>query len=226
MGGARVATSLQNGTHECAPLLARGIGRAVTRPRRREGDAGAPDDADLARRSVRDAEAFGLLYDRHCAQIYRFVYRRLGDVPAAEDVTAEVFVKALKAIASYRPDAAPFAIWLRRIAANAVVDHVRARRPTVSLDGAPADREAVDPAAPVEEQAISRVEADRVWRAVDALPDAQRTAVVLRHGGDLPIAAIAARMNRTEGAVKLLLNRGMAAVREQLRGAEPEEGGS
>jgi RNA polymerase sigma-70 factor (ECF subfamily) len=94
----------------------------------------------------------------------------------------------------------------------------------VSLDGAPGGEDAADPAVPVEEQAISRLEADRVWHAVDALPDAQRTAVVLRHGGDLPIAAIAARMNRTEGAVKLLLNRGMAGIRERLRATNPDGG--
>jgi RNA polymerase sigma-70 factor (ECF subfamily) len=237
----RVAVSLQNGTHECAPVLARRIGRSVIPARRRAaadgtsapaetvaGDAAtddaapddaAPDDAVLAERSVTDPEAFGVLYDRYCGRIYHFVYRRLGDVSAAEDVTAEVFFKALKAINSYRSAIAPFPAWLHRIAANAVVDHLRRQRPTVSLDGAPATLDTPDPAVPVDEQAIDRMEAARVWRAVDALPEAQRTAVVLRHGGDLPIADIAARMSRTEGAVKLLLNRGLATVREQLRDA-------
>ena len=73
-----------------------------------------------------------------------------------------------------------------------------------------------DAAQPVDEQAINRAEAVRVWRAVERLTEAQRTAVALRYGEDLPIAAIAARMGRTEGAVKLLLNRGLAAVREHL----------
>jgi RNA polymerase sigma-70 factor (ECF subfamily) len=163
-----------------------------------------------------EPELFGTLYDRYCDPIYRFVHRRLNDREAAEDVTAEVFIKALKALDSYRPAIAPFSAWLYRIAANAVTDHLRARRVTLSLDVA---ADPVDRADPVEEQAINRVEAARVWAAVDLLTEAQRTAVLLRLGQDLPIAAIAARLDRSEGAVKLLLNRGLAAVRGHLASA-------
>ena len=174
------------------------------------------DDAGLVERSRSDPEAFGLLYDRYCDQIFRFVQRRLFDRDTAEDVTAEVFVKALKAIDTYRPQTAPFGAWLHRIAANAVIDHLRARRPTVSLDFA---AEQVDRAGPVDEQAINRLEAARVWAAIEQLTDAQRAAVTLRLGHDLPIAAIAERLDRSEGAVKLLLNRGLAAVRVYLDSA-------
>jgi RNA polymerase sigma-70 factor (ECF subfamily) len=160
-----------------------------------------------------DPEQFGVLYDRYSDQVYRFVYRRLNHRESAEDVTAEVFFKALRALGSYRPEVAPFAAWLYRIAANAATDHLRARRATVSLDLAP---EAADRAEPVEVQAIHRVEAARVWAAVERLTDAQRTAVMLRLGQDLPIADIAARLDRSEGAVKLLLNRGLSAVRAHL----------
>lgn len=173
-----------------------------------------PDDASTAERSRVDAEAFGVLYDRYCDQIYRYAHRRLGDHAAAEDVTADVFFKALRAIHTYQPGKAPFSAWLYGIAANAIVDHVRARKITVSLDVAV---DTADQAPPVEEQALNRVEADSVWRAVDSLSDAQRSAVMLRFGRDLPIAAIAEQLGRSEGAVKLLLNRGLTAVRNQLR---------
>jgi RNA polymerase sigma-70 factor (ECF subfamily) len=142
------------------------------------------------------------------------VYSRLRDRAAAEDVTAEVFFKALKALATYRPAAGPFAGWLYRIAGNAVIDHLRAKRPTVSLE---LEMDTTDPAAAVEDQAIDRVEVAHVWRAIDGLSQAQRTAVVLRLDRDLPIAEIAGRMNRSEGAVKLLLHRGLTALRERLR---------
>jgi RNA polymerase sigma-70 factor (ECF subfamily) len=178
--------------------------------------ASAPDDAELVERSRVDAEAFGALYDRYCERIFRYVQRRLSDHQAAEDVTAEIFFKALRAIDSYQPATAPFSAWLYRIAANAVIDHARARRATISLD---VTMDAADVAAPVEEQAINRAEAARVWEAIDKLSEAQRTAVTLRYGRDLPIADIAARMGRTEGAIKLLLNRGLAAVRAQMEAA-------
>jgi RNA polymerase sigma-70 factor, ECF subfamily len=182
-----------------------------------------PDDASTALRSRVDTEAFGVLYDQCCDQIYRYAHRRLGDHAAAEDVTADVFFRALRAIDTYRPDKAPFAAWLYGIAANAVVDYVRARKITLSLDVAV---DTADQAPSVEEQAIDRVEADAVWRAVDSLSDAQRTAITLRFAHDLPIAAIAERLGRSEGAVKLLLNRGLTAVRGQLRATtgDREEG--
>jgi RNA polymerase sigma-70 factor (ECF subfamily) len=172
-----------------------------------------PDDASLAQRSKADADAFGVLYDRYCERIYRYVFRRLRNHEAAEDVTADIFLKVLRAIDTYQPATAPFSTWLYRIAANAVVDHVRAKRNTMSLD---VTADVADLGLPVEELAISRAEAARVWRAVDNLTEAQRTAVTLRFGSDLPIADIAGRMGRTAGAVKLLLNRGLAAIRTQL----------
>jgi RNA polymerase sigma-70 factor (ECF subfamily) len=174
------------------------------------------DDASLAELARVDAEAFGVLYDRYCDRIFRFAYQRLNDREAAEDLTAEVFFKALRAIDSYRPSVAAFSTWLYRIAANAVIDYARVRRVTLSLDAA---MDVTDRAAPVDEQAINRVEAARMWEVIDGLTEAQRTAVALRYGRDLPITAVAEQMGRSEGAVKLLLNRGLAAVRDQIQTA-------
>ena len=222
------STTLQNGWRESTEAPALGTG-PLTWPGQRgpswqtggpasppdgAGTAGpALDDASLVEHSKTDVEAFGELYDRYCDRIYRYVFRRLRNHEAAEDVTADIFLKVLRAIDTYRPATAPFSTWLYRIAANAVVDYTRGRRITMSLD---VTADAADLGAPVEEQVITRVEAARVWQAVDNLTDAQRTAVTLRFGSDLPIAAIAGQMGRTEGAVKLLLNRGLAAVRSQL----------
>lgn len=219
-------STFQNGSRDPATVVAAGLGQVIW-PGRQHGPADAradlpavPDDASLVERSQSDAEAFGALYDRYCDRIYRYVYRKLGDHEAAEDVTAEVFIKVLRAIDTYSPATAAFSTWLYRIAANAVIDHARARRVTVSLDST-VDTE--DLGAPVDELAISRVEAARVWHAIDNLTEAQRTAVTLRFGGDLPIAEIAGKMGRTEGAIKLLLNRGLAAIRSQLGAARVAE---
>lgn len=176
------------------------------------------DDGELAELASVDPDAFGVLYSRYSGQIYRMVYQRLRDRQDAEDVTAEVFVKAFRAIHNYRPARAPFWSWLHRIAMNTVIDHVRARRPAVSLAAA-ADPE--DPAADVEAQVVRRAEASRVWTAVENLCTTQRTALTLRLGHDLPIAAIAGRMERSEGAVRQLINRGLSVVREELDAARP-----
>jgi RNA polymerase sigma-70 factor (ECF subfamily) len=191
-------------------------GLAIVRPRSPLRDGDPRSDADLALRAQVDAEAFGVLYERYRGRIYRMIYRRLNHREAAEDVTAEVFIKALRSIDGYRPGTAPFGGWLSRIAGNAVIDHLRARRVGTGL-GAVLER--ADPMVRVEDEALARVEAARVWSAVDELSQAQRTAVTLRLATDLPISGIAGRMDRSEGAVKQLLNRGMATVRAQLQDA-------
>ncbi len=69
----------------------------------------------LVERAKQDADAFGELYDHYFGQIYRFVYSRLHNQEAAEDVTSEVFFKALRAIGRYRPSGHPFSAWLYQI---------------------------------------------------------------------------------------------------------------
>ena len=99
----------------------------------------------LVERAKSDADAFGELYDHYFGQIYRFAYSRTRDQDAAEEVTQEVFMKALRAMPRYRPSGHPFSSWLYQISANAIADHFRQRRPQASLDAA---IEIVDPARP------------------------------------------------------------------------------
>jgi len=72
-----------------------------------------------------DNEAFTKLYDLYFDKIYRYVYFRVRKQTEAEDLTQEVFIKALKAIGTYKIGKTPFAAWLFRIAHNQVIDHVR-----------------------------------------------------------------------------------------------------
>ena len=86
------------------------------------------DEKDLVERAKQDPAAFGELYDRHFLQIYRFVYSRVRDQTVAEDVTSEVFVKALRGIGRYQDTGRPFSAWLYQISVNAVNDRFRASR--------------------------------------------------------------------------------------------------
>src|ERR1700726_5140606 len=86
----------------------------------------------LVERAKQDADAFGELYDHYFGQIYRFVFSRLRDQEAAEDVTSEVFFKALRAIGRSKPSGHPFSAWLYQISVNAINDHYRSRRSTSS----------------------------------------------------------------------------------------------
>jgi RNA polymerase sigma-70 factor (ECF subfamily) len=172
-----------------------------------------PGEAELVVRARTDAEAFGRLYEHYAPLIYRFVHNRLRERTAAEDVTSDVFFKAMRALDRYEPSGRPFRVWLYRIAANAVTDHVRTRRPTVDLEEAVEQR---DPAPPVDEQVTRRSELRRIWAAMDSLNEPQRLAISLKLGQDMHTAHIAAVMGRSEGAVKLLIHRGLTTIRERL----------
>jgi RNA polymerase sigma-70 factor (ECF subfamily) len=172
----------------------------------------AEEDA-LVERAKTDADAFGELYDHYFGQIYRFAYSRLRNQDAAEEVTQEVFMKALKAMPRYRPTGHPFSAWLYQIAANAIADHFRQHRATQSLDAA---IEVADTHLAVAERVVQSAEAARVWAAIDSLSEQQRTAMTLKLGEDLKLSQIAVIMGKSEGAVKLLIHRGMLGVRQRL----------
>ena len=167
----------------------------------------------LVERAKSDAGAFGELYDHYFGQIYRFSYSRLRDRDLAEDITSEVFFKALRAIGRYKPSGHPFSSWLYQIAVNAINDHYRGHKPTDDIDNA---IQIADRSRPVDETVSTRQEAMQVWAAIDALPEAQRTAMSLKLGEDLKLAQIAQIMGKSEGAIKLLIHRGMAGVRDRL----------
>src|SRR6201987_6496704 len=97
-------------------------------------DSSRDEEKRLIERAKRDPREFGALDDRHFQQIYRFVYSRVREQTAAEDVTSEVFIKALKAIPRYQETGRPFAAWLYQIAVTAIADRDRTLRPTQTLD--------------------------------------------------------------------------------------------
>jgi len=90
----------------------------------------------VRRAQQRDEEAFTQLYEEHFDKIYRYVALKIGDQMEAEDLTQQVFIKALQSISSFKWKGIPFSAWLFRIARNQVVDYVRKkkRQATVPLD--------------------------------------------------------------------------------------------
>jgi len=201
-------------------------GPAARAHRPRGGQPGVTEsfagEDELVLRARSDAEAFGQLYEHYAPLIYRFVHNRLHDRTVAEDLTSDVFFKALRAIDRYQPTGRPFRAWLYQIASNTIIDHLRTRHPAVELDAAGEEQ---DRRPPVDEQVAQRVEVQRVRAAIATLNDAQRRAVSLKLGQDMHTADIAVTMGRSEGAVKLLIHRGMAAIRQRLeeRPRTPEE---
>ncbi len=169
------------------------------------------DERLLVERAKSDADAFGLLYDRHVDGIYRYVRARLSNAAAAEDVTAEVFVNVLRGISRYRYRGRPFSCWLYRIAANKVADHFRHEPSSGELSD-----ELADTATQVDATAIHNLEVQDVWRLVEDLPPQQRVAMTLRFRDDLSAREAAAVMGKSEAAVKLLIYRAVGRLRSEV----------
>jgi RNA polymerase sigma-70 factor (ECF subfamily) len=170
------------------------------------------DDADLARAAARDRQAFLALYDRYVGRIERYVAARIGS-SEVEDLVSVTFTRALARIDTYRPDRGTFAAWLFTIARNAVVDRQRESAHSVSLD--PADEIAGQQPDP-EAWALVNEERRTVRVALEHLTPEQRDALALRYAADLPFAAVAQALGKSEPATKMLVQRGLQALRRQI----------
>jgi RNA polymerase sigma-70 factor (ECF subfamily) len=174
------------------------------------------DEPEVVERAKRDPSAFGELYELHFQKIYRFVYSRVRDQATAEDVTSEVFMKALRGIGRYQDTGRPFSAWLYQIAVNAVADRFRSARPTEDIE----EQYDLSDGSSLEDVAAHRDEVRRIWSLVEALPRQQRTAMVLKFQEDMKIEDIAVVMDKSAGAVKLLIHRGVTRIRQQAGSAD------
>jgi RNA polymerase sigma-70 factor (ECF subfamily) len=185
-----------------------------------------PDDAALIERSLRDAEAFAGLYDRHAAPLHRYVARRLGD-GAADDIVAETFLDAFRRRHKYdpaRPDARP---WLYGIAANLIGKHSRAEvRMLRAYSRTGADPvQAGHPASDETARADSRLSARAAQRdlaaALAALRAGDREVLLLVAWADLSYPEVAAALRIPVGTVRSRLHRARTQVRDALGGYDP-----
>ncbi len=172
------------------------------------------DEESLVRRAQqRDEEAFTMLYEEYFDKIYRYVALKIGDRIEAEDLTQQVFVKALKSISSFRWKGIPFSAWLYRIAHNQVVDYFRKKKryTTTPLDESMKGSD-IDPQLAAER----KLDIERVLLASQGLTEAQREVISLRFSSELSIAEVARIMGKSEGAVKALQHSAIVALRKAL----------
>ena len=175
------------------------------------------EDEELAVRAHRNFEAFAELYRRHLCPVYRFVRSQVPGDAAAEDVTAQIFFKALSSAASYRAEGT-YQAWLYRIAHNSISSWRSAReKGYIVLDEVP---ESVDPEPSPVVVAIAEEASTLVRQTVEQLPPAQREVVALRYLEDFSIEEIAGITRRTRGAVRILLHRARSRLRKDLEGKE------
>lgn len=180
-----------------------------------QGHVTEPSDAELMRASLRDAEAFGAIFDRHGETLLRYLGRR-AERPVAESLLGELFRIAFERRARFDPEQASARPWLYGIASNLLLKHRRSEsrrlRATARLlvERTPAP----DPGALVH----TRVDARLVWPsmadALEALPEAERDALLLHVWEGLSYEEVAAAQDVPVGTVRSRIHRARARLRE------------
>ena len=176
------------------------------------------DEQSLVHQAQRgDKEAFTQLYESHFDKIYRYVVLRIGNKTEAEDVTQQVFLKALQSIPSFKWKGIPFSAWLFRIAHNLVVDYLRKVKKVVIT---PLDESSVKSDSNPQLLVEQRLDIEQLISATKRLTRTQREVISLRFAGELSVAESAKVMGKSEGAVKALQHSAIVALRKALLRAE------
>lgn len=172
------------------------------------------DERLLIEAAQRDPARFAELYELYFERVYAYIVRRVQDRAETEDLTADVFHRALANLQRFEWREIPFAAWLFRIAANLIADRRQQSGREI------ADDEAIG-AAQVSPSEIEEVERRAMlFRLVATLPAEQKRVVELRFVKEKSIKEVAREMRKTEGAVKQLQFRALSSLRARMEGAD------
>jgi RNA polymerase sigma-70 factor (ECF subfamily) len=174
-----------------------------------------PDAELMLRVKDGDTASFALLLERHRGPVIRFLYRMVQNQAVAEELAQETFLRVYRARASYEP-AAKFTSWLFRIAMHLAVNSLRDGRVEKLQESLDEETQLADRNPTIEQKLLSRAKLDEVRRAIAALPDKQRAAVLMHKYEEMDYKQIARVLNCSESAVKSLLFRAYETMRARL----------
>lgn len=156
------------------------------------------------------AEAFGYLYDAYIKKIYDFIFYKTMNRDVAEDISADVFMKAWKNIKSFQPK--NFSAWLYTIARHAIIDHYRRQCPQLNIDDYWDLSDNSQPAEDVDKH----LNLEKIKRALKDLKVREREIIIMRLWLDLPFAEIASQLEQKEGAIKMAFSRALYKLKDRV----------
>lgn len=175
----------------------------------------------LKLRTTRDPEVFGKLYDIYVDQIYRFIYFKVGRKEEAEDLTGDVFLKTWQYINEMGSEVIDnLRAFLYQTARNAVIDFYRSRdqREFVALpeeDDEKPTMEIVDEKQDLVEKIELASDLEEVKKALQKIREEYREVIILRFVEEMSVKETAEILGKSEGAVRVLLHRAVAALKEE-----------
>jgi RNA polymerase sigma-70 factor (ECF subfamily) len=181
----------------------------------------AVDDRSLVVAAQADPRAFGVLYHRHVAAVYRYAARTCGDRLVAEDVTAATFERALAALPRFEWRGGGFRAWLFRIASAEVATWYRERERTTGERG----RQAWQRGERVRVEGDDEADADdhlSLLRAMATLPDRYREVVTLRYLADMSAGEAAEALGMSKRMLAVTLHRALGALRTAMARRDQE----
>lgn len=172
------------------------------------------DEALIAQAAAGDETAVITLYQQHKTAVYNYVYYRLGgNQMMAESITADVFTRMVAQLPRFVYRGRPFLAWLYTIARHCVADH---HRQSGRAQLQPLSDQHLDKTAGPEQQAHLSLETDRLLQAIHQITEDQRDVIILRFIEGHSVAETAELLDKTEGAVKTLTRRALAALRRNM----------
>ena len=187
-----------------------------------EAVAALERDAQLMLR-VREGDetSFALLLERHRAPVVNFLHRMVQNRAVSEELAQEVFLRVYRSRETYEPTA-KFTTWLFRIATHLALNWIRDGKKEKSneslseevMEGV--ERQVADRQPSVEQTMIHEVKVREIRKAIEALPEKQRAAVLMHKYQALDYSQIAGALSCTESAVKSLLFRAYETLRSRL----------
>lgn len=183
----------------------------------RPSKANEAEERLLIRTAQRDPARFADVYENYFELVYAYVARRTRDRAESEDLTAEVFRKALQSLPRFKWTGAPFASWLFRIASNLIADRAKrtAKEQNVLMTEPSTHSTQQRDLEGCERQA-------QLFRLVGELADDQKRVIVMRFAEEKSIREIAESMERSEGAIKQLQFRALENLRKRIHPGDPE----